>query len=347
MSDPLPHRTLGRSTARVTRLAFGAACLGNLYEAMSEAQAAATVEAAWEEGLRTFDVAPHYGLGLAERRLGSALRGLPRDSFTVSTKVGRLLEPLPAPHGSDLAHGFAAPAGHRRVWDFSADGVRRSLHGSLTRLGLDRVDIVHLHDPDDHEHQALTRAYPALERLRAEGVISAIGIGMNQSAMPARFVRDTDLDVVLLAGRYTLLDQSGLDDLLPAAQERGVPVLAAGVFNSGVLADPRLRATYDYCAAPTDVLDRARRLEALCAQHGVPLRTAAARFPLGHPAVAGVLLGLGSPQEVRDAAAGFRRPLPPALWDALASSGLLRHRVPLPYPEGADSTRPGTRERTP
>ncbi|WP_369205272.1 aldo/keto reductase [Streptomyces sp. PU-14G] len=321
----MPRAALGRSTAHVTRLAFGAACLGNLYEAVSDEQAAATVQAAWEEGLRTFDVAPHYGLGLAERRLGAALRGRPRDDFTVSTKVGRLLEPVSGAQGDDMAHGFAVPADRRRVWDFSADGVRRSLEASLRRLGLDRVDIVYLHDPDDHEREALDQAYPALERLRGEGVVKAIGVGMNTSAMPARFVRDTDIDVVLLAGRYTLLDRSGLADLLPAARERGTSVVAGGVFNSGVLADPRPEATYDYRPASRGLLERALALGRICAGFGVPLRAAAARFPLSHPAVAGVLLGLRTPAEVRDAVAQFRRPLPDELWDALASSGLLGH----------------------
>ncbi|MEU5837369.1 aldo/keto reductase [Streptomyces diacarni] len=325
MSGVLPHAVLGGSTARVTRLAFGAACLGNLYEAVSEEQALATVDTAWEEGVRTFDVAPHYGLGLAERRLGAALRGRPRDDFTVSTKVGRLLEPVSGARGDDMAHGFAVPADQRRVWDFTADGVRRSLEASLERLGLDRVDIVYLHDPDDHERAVLDQAYPALERLRGEGVVKAIGVGMNTTAMPARFVRDTDIDAVLLAGRYTLLDRSGLADLLPAAHARGTSVVAGGVFNSGVLADPRPEATYDYRPAPRHLLERAQGLGRICAEYGVPLRAAAARFPLGHPAVAAVLLGLRTPAEVRDAAAQFRRPFPDGLWEALASSGLLGH----------------------
>lgn len=317
---------LGRSKAWVGELSFGAAAIGNLFTPVTDHEADRAVAAAWEAGIRSFDTAPHYGLGLSERRLGAALRGRPRAEFTVSTKVGRLLEPAAGQVGDDLANGFAVPADHRRVWDFSADGVRRSLAASLQRLGLDRVDIVYLHDPDDHAEQALAEAYPALERLRAEGVVGAIGIGMNQTALPARFVRETDLDVVLLAGRYTLLDQQGLDELLPEAARRGVSVLAAGVFNSGLLADPRPQATYDYAAAPQALLAKALRLREICERHGVPLRAAAARFPLGHPAVAGVLLGLRSESEVLDAVEQFQREIPAALWHELQ----LGESVPVP-----------------
>jgi D-threo-aldose 1-dehydrogenase len=314
----------------VTALSLGTAPIGNLYSAVGDEEARATVDAAWEAGVRCFDTAPHYGLGLAERRLGEALRGRPRGQYTVSTKVGRALDPVERVEGDDLAHGFAVPATHRRRWDFTADGVRRGLEASLERLGLDRVDIVYLHDPDDHPRQALEEAYPALERLRAEGVVGAIGAGMNQARMLARFVRETDMDVVLLAGRYTLLDQAGLADLLPRARERGVRVVAAGVFNSGLLADPRPGATYDYAAAPPELLERALRLKAACERRGVPLRAAALRFPFGHPAVTSVLVGARSAAEVRDAAAMLARPVPAGLWEALRAEGLLPRDVPVP-----------------
>ncbi|WP_051939278.1 aldo/keto reductase [Phaeacidiphilus oryzae] len=322
-ADPLPRVPLGRSAAWTTPLAFGGAGVGNLFRAIDDAEAAAVLECAWDQGIRTYDTAPHYGLGLSERRLGNALRARPRDAYTLSTKVGRLLEPVPGPHDDDddLANGFAVPATHRRRWDFSADGVRRSLEDSLGRLGLDRIDIVYLHDPDDHERQALDEAYPALEQLRSEGVVKAIGVGMNQSAMPARFVRDTDIDVVLLAGRYTLLDRSAEADLLPQALRRGVSIMAGGVFNSGLLADPRPDAPYDYAAPPELLLRRALRLQEICAEHGLPLRAAAARFPLRHPAVAGTLLGLSSVREVIDATTQFRRPIPDASWRSLAAVG--------------------------
>ncbi|MGW7363755.1 aldo/keto reductase [Streptomyces sp. NPDC054841] len=324
---------LGGSAVGVTQLALGCAGIGNLYHPVTDEAALATVEAAWDVGIRTFDTAPHYGLGLSERRLGAALRGRPRDTYTLSTKVGRLLVPNPEDgygSGDDLANGFAVPATHRRVWDFSADGVLRSLEASLDRLGLDRVDIVLLHDPDDHAEQALRGAYPALERLRGEGVVGAIGVGMNQSALPARFLRETDIDVVLLAGRYTLLEQEGLAELLPEAAVRGRSVVVGGVFNSGLLTAPRPGATYDYAPAPQPVLDRALRLLAVTERHGVPLRAAALRFPFGHPAVASVLTGARSPEEVRDTVEQLRRPVPDALWDELRAEGLLAPDTPVP-----------------
>ncbi|MEV0581102.1 MULTISPECIES: aldo/keto reductase [unclassified Streptomyces] len=317
---------LGNSAVEVTELSFGAAAIGNLFSAVDPAQAAAAVDAAWDEGVRYFDTAPHYGLGLSERRLGEALRGRPRDAFVLSTKVGRVLDPLPdggAAASDSLSEGFAVRATHRRRWDFSAAGVRRSIEDSLERLGLDRIDIAYLHDPDDHAEAAFHEAYPELEKLRAEGMIGAIGAGMNQTAMLTRFVTDTDADVVLCAGRYTLLDQSALHDLLPAAAARGRSVVVGGVFNSGLLADPRPGATYDYAAAPLNLLDRALRLKAVTEGHGVPLRAAALHYPLAHPAVAGVLVGTRSPDEVRDAAALLRREIPEALWDDLRAEGLL------------------------
>ncbi|MGW1691477.1 aldo/keto reductase [Streptomyces sp. NPDC002399] len=319
---------LGSSAVDVTELSFGAAAIGNLFSAVDPAQAAAAVDAAWDEGIRYFDTAPHYGLGLSERRLGESLRGRPRDSYVLSTKVGRVLDPLPADGALEsmsygLSEGFAVRPTRRRRWDFSADGVRRSIEDSLERLGLDRIDIAYLHDPDDHAEAAFHEAYPQLEELRAQGVVGAIGAGMNQTAMLTRFLRDTDVDVVLCAGRYTLLDQSALTELLPEAAARGRSVVVGGVFNSGLLADPRPGATYDYTAAPLTLLDRALRMKAVTEGHGVPLRAAALHYPLAHPAVAGVLVGTRSPDEVRDAAALLRREIPDELWDDLRVEGLL------------------------
>jgi D-threo-aldose 1-dehydrogenase len=323
--------TLGGSAVEVTRLALGCAGLGNLYRPVTDEAALATVEAAWDAGVRTFDTAPHYGLGLAERRLGAALRDRPRDAYTVSTKVGRLLVPsADGRPGDDAAHGFAVPATHRRVWDFSADGVLRSLEASLDRLGLDRVDVALLHDPDDHAEQALREAYPALERLRDEGVVGAIGIGMNQCALPVRFLRETDIDVVLLAGRYTLLEQEGLAELLPEAAARARSVIIGGVFNSGLLTDPRPEATYDYAPVPRPVLDRALRLKTVAERHGVPLRAAALRFPFGHRAVASVLTGARCAEEVRDTVRQLGHSVPDAVWDALRAEGLLAPGAPVP-----------------
>ncbi|MFC8130333.1 aldo/keto reductase [Streptomyces sp. NPDC057302] len=326
----IARRTLGPGGVEVSELSFGAAGLGNLYTPIGDEEAAAAIDTAWDAGIRYFDTAPHYGIGLSERRVGEALRARPRETYTLSTKAGRLLEALDEPVGDDLGHGFAVPATHRRVWDFSADGVRRSLEASLTRLGLDRVDIVYLHDPDDHAEQAFREAYPALERLRSEGVVGAIGAGMNQTQMLTRFVRDTDVDAVLCAGRYTLLDQSALAELLPAAQEHGKAVVIGGVFNSGLLADPRPGATYDYTTAPRALVDRARRLQAMAERHGTTLRAAALAFPLAHPAVATVLVGARSPHEVRDAAAQFASAVPAGFWKEARAEGLLPASVPVP-----------------
>jgi D-threo-aldose 1-dehydrogenase len=234
----------------------------------------------------------------------------------VSTKVGRVLEPVAPPYGTDT-EGFAVKADHRRVFDFTADGISRSLSDSLTRLGLDYVDIALIHDPDSHGEQALREAYPALEKLRAQGCVRAIGVGMNQAAMLSQFVRATDIDVVLVAGRFTLLDQSAEAELLPAALERGVAVLAGGVFNSGLLAAPVAGASYDYAAASADLVARARELESICARFGVPLRAAAARFPLLHPAVTSVLIGARSAAEITDALTLADLPIPAELWDAI------------------------------
>lgn len=317
---PLAVRRLGRSAVEVTELSFGGAALGNLFTPVDDEAAAAAVDAAWNGGIRTFDTAPHYGLGLSERRLGGALAGRPRAEYVISTKVGRLLEPVAEPHGTDT-EGFAVPAHSRRVFDFSADGVRRSLEASLVRLGLDRIDIALIHDPDDHGEQALREAYPALERLRSEGCVRAIGVGMNQAGMLTRFVSDTDVDVVLVAGRYTLLDQSAADALLPSALDHGVSVIAGGVFNSGLLAAPGAGARYDYRAAPDRLIARAQELAAICARFGVPLRAAAARFPFSHPAVASVLVGARSAAEITDAIQLREADIPAALWTALAGGG--------------------------
>lgn len=315
-AHPAPHRV-----PPLSRLGFGGAAIGNLFTALTDETAAAAVNAAWDNGIRYFDTAPHYGLGLSERRIGEALRGRPREQYVLSTKVGRILEPVdPRGHdgvGRDAEGGFDVPAAHVRRWDFSADGVRRSIEESLERLGLDRIDVVYIHDPDDHVEEAISQAYPALAELREQGVVSAIGVGMNQTAVPTRFVRETDIDVVLLAGRYTLLDRAGAVELLPAAEEHGVRVVLGGVFNSGLLADPRTAATYDYQPAPPDLVRRALEIEEVCEEYDVPLRAAALQFGLGHPAVASVLVGIRSPEQARDCAAMAGVTVPETLWSRL------------------------------
>jgi D-threo-aldose 1-dehydrogenase len=326
---PVPTVALGRSGVRVSALGLGTAPLGNLFAPVAERDADATVRAALAAGLSFVDTAPHYGLGVAERRLGRLLAGRPRDGFTLSTKVGRLVRPL-APGETSDPEGFTDTPPAKRVWDFSGDGVRRSLEESLDRLGLDRVDVVLVHDPDDHEREAYEQAFPALAELRDQGVVRAIGAGMNQAEMLTRFVRDLDLDVVLVAGRYSLLDQRALAELLPTCAGRGTAVVVGGVFNSGLLADPRPGATFDYAPAPPELVDRAVRLAEVCARHRTPLRAAALAFPFGHPAVTSVLVGARSAAEVSDAVACFRRPVPDALWAELVATGLLPEQVPTP-----------------
>ena len=214
--------SLGRGGLSTPPLGYGAASLGNLYRALAEEEWPEIVPAAWAGGIRYFDVAPHYGLGLAEKRLGESLRMLPRDEYIVSTKVGRLLVPQDPAGRTDIDNLFAVPANHRRVRDYSRDGVLRSIEDSLIRLGLDRIDLVLVHDPDEHEREALDGAFPALSELRDQGVIASFGAGMNQTAMLARFVTETDADVMMVAGRWTLLDHSAADELLPLALERDV-----------------------------------------------------------------------------------------------------------------------------
>ncbi|MEV0731600.1 aldo/keto reductase [Polymorphospora sp. NPDC050346] len=317
---------LGHTDVRVTRLGLGLAPIGGLFTPVGDDVARATVDTAWEHGLRLFDTAPLYGAGRSERRARAALSGRPRAEFAISTKVGRRLVP-----GGTAGQSFwAEPTGLEPVFDFSYAGTMRSYAESLDRLGLDRIDIAHIHDPDQHFTEAVAGAYPALAELRERGAVGAVGAGMNQAPMLADLVRATDLDCVLLAGRYTLLDQSGLAELLPLCHERGVAVLAAGVYNSGLLADPRPGAPYDYAPAPPDLVDRALALRDVCRRHRVPLRAAAIRFPLGHPAVTSVVVGARSPDEVADAVAMFGWEIPGAFWADLKRTGLLPADVPTP-----------------
>lgn len=316
------RRTLGRSAVSVTALSLGTAPLGNLFAAVPEEDVTALAQAAFDVGIGYFDTAPHYGVGLAEERLGRVLATRDRAAFTLSTKVGRLLRPVRDGEVAD-AQGFVDTPPRVREWDFSAAGIRSCLQASLDRLGLDRIDIALLHDPDERERDVYETGYAALAQLREEGVVGAIGAGMNQSAMLTRFVRDFDLDVVLCAGRYSLLDQSALADLLPECARRGTSVVVGGVYNSGLLADPRPGATFDYAPADAARLKCAQALAELCEGFGVALKAAAVQFPLRHPAVASVLVGCRTEAEVRDNAAAFEYPIPDELWAALTASGLL------------------------
>ncbi|MGW1563284.1 aldo/keto reductase [Streptomyces sp. NPDC002144] len=338
------HRKIPSTTVEVTELGFGASVIGNLYRTTTAKDAADALDTAWEAGIRYYDTAPHYGLGLSEHRLGAALRDRPRQQYVISSKAGRLLVPNDHPTGIDT-EGFVVRDDLRRHWDFSRDGVLRSLEDTLKRTGLDRLDIVYLHDPDDHWPQAADEAMPALAELRDQGVIKAIGAGMNQSALLARFLRETAADVVMLAGRYTLLDQSALDDVLPAAQEHGKSVVAVGVFNSGLLARdrPTEGMKYDYQAAPPELVDRARAIAHVCETHGTTLPAAAIAFPLTHPSIINVTLGMRDPAQVRRNVELHARRVPDGLWDELRTRGLIR--ADAPTASGAD--RPPSRPSTP
>jgi D-threo-aldose 1-dehydrogenase len=286
-------RNLGRGIA-LTEIGLGAAQFGNLFRETTDEASAAAVAAAWNAGIRYFDTAPHYGIGLSERRLGLALAGHARDEFVVSTKVGRALVPTPERASELDESGFMTPAVFRREWDFSRDGILRSVEESLGRLGLDRIDIAYLHDPDDHWHEASTTGIAALIELRDQGVVGAIGAGMNQAAMLTEFVRRCDVDVVMVAGRYTLLDRSAAEELLPLALERGVGVVAAAVYTSGLLSSAEVQsdAKYDYESAPAALIERARAMAAVCEEFGVTLPDAAVQFALRHPAVTSVVVGM-------------------------------------------------------
>jgi D-threo-aldose 1-dehydrogenase len=311
----LPDLPIGQTELRVTRLVFGGAPIGGMFAPVDDGAALATLDAAWAAGIRAFDTAPHYGVGLSEQRLGRFLAGRPRDQYVLCTKVGRLL----VPSGGDVegTDGFYGTPRLTRVRDYSRDGVLASLEDSLGRLGTDHIDIALIHDPDDYRTQALDEAYPALAGLRAEGVIGAVGLGMNQTEMLEWFLPRADLDCVLVAGRYTLLDTRAAASLLPECARRGVAVLAGGVFNSGVLADPRPGATYDYRPAPPELVDRARRIGAACARRGIPLGAAALRFTLRHPAVTAAVVGARRPEEIREDAGYLSASLPGALFDEL------------------------------
>jgi D-threo-aldose 1-dehydrogenase len=303
--------------AELGRLGYGAANVGNLYREMSDEDAWAVLDAAWESGTRYFDTAPHYGLGLSERRLGAFLATKPRADYVVSTKVGRLLRPSPETADRlDEANQFAVPASLRRVWDFSAAGIRASLEESLERLGLPHVDVLFLHDPDEHELDAdLATGVPGLAALRDEGLVSAVGIGSKSTAALVAAVRTEALDLAMVAGRYTLLEQA--DEVVAACHETGVAIVAAAIFNSGLLSKPRPGGRYEYGAVPPELLARAERIAAVCERHGVTLPEAALQFPLREPAVRSVVVGAATPEQVRENARRMEVEIPETLWDEL------------------------------
>ncbi|MFI8232392.1 aldo/keto reductase [Streptomyces sp. NPDC085900] len=320
---------LGKSGVQVTELGFGGGPLGGLFAPLDDETAARALEAAWDSGIRYFDTSPHYGIGHSERRIGGLLRDKPRAEATLSTKVGRLL--VPQDPAGRMDEAFAVPATHRRVWDFSRDGVLRSVEDSLERMGVARIDLLLLHDAEEHFEDALSEGLPALAELRAHGVVGAIGAGMYHPGKLTRLVQESDVDVVMLSGRYTLLDQSALDELLPACVDRGVSVLAASIFNSGLLATarPSEGATFDYAPAAPRMIERAHRIADVCEAHGVTLPALAMTFPLLHPAVSGIVVGMRTAEEVRRNIAAFATEIPNPIWDDLRAEGLLDERAPV------------------
>jgi len=288
---------------------------------------------ALEVGITYVDTAPLYGHGLAESRVGSAIRATPRDQLVLSTKVGRLLREGAPPDETQYYEGepfYKDVPSAGPLWDFSYEGITTSVAESCARVGVEQFEILLLHDPDDHFREASSTGCAALADLRAQGAVRAIGAGMNQTTVQAALVRECDLDVVLVAGRYTLLDQSAIDELLPACVERDVAVVIGGVFNSGILADPSPGSRFDYVPASADVRARIGQLQVICQRHGVPLAAAALQFPFGHPQVRSVLLGPRSISELDHNLELLAVEIPPALWDDLRRSGAVHVDAPMP-----------------
>jgi D-threo-aldose 1-dehydrogenase len=335
--DPAATAALGRTAVTVSRLGFGTGPFGNLLQAASEPALHQATAAALAAGVRYFDTAPFYGHGLAEHRAGETLRGVERSRFVLSTKVGRLLKPNPV---ATTVGPFAGILPFDIVYDYSYDAAMRSLDDSLQRLGLASIDIVLIHDInrrwqgerlEQRYGEAMTGAYKALERLRSEGVVKAIGVGVNDVDILMRCARDGDFDCFMLAGRYTLLDQTALPALLPECARRNIAVLLAGPYNSGILATgAKPGATFWYSEAPPEVMDRVRRIEGVCARHNVPLAAAALQFPFGHPAMTSVVAGMRSAEEVHQALSWIRQPIPPDFWHELRRERLIDEAAPFP-----------------
>lgn len=313
----------------IPRLGYGAANLGNLFRPLTDDEAWAVLDAAWDAGIRHFDTAPHYGLGLSERRLGAFLATKPRDEYFLSTKVGRLLRPNPDHEagGLDTANDFHVPDDLQRVWDFSSDGIRSSLDESRERLGIERIDLLYLHDPERHDLDlALAEALPALEKLRADGEVALIGVGSMVTDALTAVVRTAALDLIMVAGRYTLLEQPAAAQVLPACREKGTGIVAASVFNSGLLAqtEPRRDGRYEYGQLPEELWDRLVRISAICADHDVPLPAAALQFPLQADEVRSVVVGGSRPAQLVQNVEYAAVSIPASLWQTLAAEGLIR-----------------------
>lgn len=328
----------GVARVRVAGLGFGTAPIGNLYSEVGEGDARMALERALQLGIRYFDTAPYYGHGLAERRLGRALAGVPRKAFMLSTKVGRRI--VPDPHASGALHDGFAVRGTRAVFDYSRDGVRRSFEASLERLGVDRVELLLLHDVGRLVHggrhpemlrQALDEALPEMLAYREAGLVDAIGIGVNEVGVCLEVMPRFDLDCVMLAGRYTLFEQVAALEMLAEAQRRGVQVIVASPYNSGLLGDPHgPGATYDYVSAGVGTLTRAREIYAVCANAGVDVGAVALQFPLAHPAVAAVVAGMRSVMEVESSMARSLQRVPVRVWPRLQAAGIIATGAPVP-----------------
>jgi D-threo-aldose 1-dehydrogenase len=332
------------ATITFSELAFGAAPVGNLYLSLSEAEAQAVLQAGWDQGIRYFDTAPLYGLGLSETRLNHFLRGRRRDGYVLSTKVGRRLKLSRPEERTGIGKFFDTPS-RQEIYDYSYDGVMRSLEDSFERLGVDSIDILYAHDLDVFTHKSAEArdrhiamlmdetmgGHRALIKLREAKVIRAIGAGINEWESAEILARAGDFDLFLLAGRYTLLEQEALTSFLPLCERRGIGIVLGGAFNSGILATgPTAGAYYNYEPAPASVRERVRKIEKLCTAHGVKLVEAALRFPLVHPAVVTVLAGMGRPEEVRRNVETLKVSIPPALWADLKAEGLMRQEAPVP-----------------
>jgi D-threo-aldose 1-dehydrogenase len=337
----IARRALGETGLKVTELGFGTAPLGNLFRPLADEVARATLAAAEAAGFGYYDTAPFYGFGLSERWLGDALRL--RNNIVLSTKVGRLLKPVPGPVDQAIVrHGYATPMPFEPVYDYSYDAVMRSFEASLQRLGLSKIDILYIHDIGRLTHgeqntarmAELTRGggLKALEELRAAKAISGFGMGVNEVPACLEVMSHARLDAILLAGRYTLLEQHPLDDLFPLCEKAGTAIVAGGPYNSGILAVGTKTAAplyYDYAPAPAQVIEKVRRIEAVCDRHGVPLPAAALQFPLAHRLVASVIPGLDSPERVNQTIALYRHKIPAALWQELRHEKLIRTDAPV------------------
>lgn len=337
--DSIAKRQIGTTSIEVDTLSFGCASIGNLYHAVSDSDARELLDSAWDRGFRYFDTAPHYGQGLSERRLGDMLRAHPNDNYILSSKVGRLLHPAGY---ADERHAYHSPMPFDIAYDYSYSGIMRSFEDSLQRLGLDRIDILYMHDIGAYTHGddnrrhfpiAMLEGYKAMDKLRAEGLIGAIGLGVNEYQVCEAAFEYGDWDCFLLAGRYTLLEQEALQTFLPMCEERRCTVVVGGVYNSGILATG-VRGDgpwhYDYAPAPRNIIDKVAKIESLCEDFRIPLAAAALQFPLAHPAIGSVLLGLGRLSRIQQSLELFSAPIPSDFWSALRDQSLIGENVPIP-----------------